>query len=333
MKLSILIPFKNVEKYIRTCLLSIINSINYANCFHSVNYEIVLLDDDSEDKSMSIAQHTLKDHYNYKDNRVYRFVTSEVTGFDAVRNTLWKESEDSNLIIFIDSDDWISNTYIYNHLNKHLVHPEISASQVANISQFKDNSYIEIQHLGVCAQVCKLNELFPSMVENDTCITPVVWTKMINRQHLANDKRYPYFYMDGLNDSFFTFTHFQLLDTIAIFEDEHGGVFRRYNRENSYMDSLRKSKAGERYIKLIDAILNHYIKYDYSNNIYLPFQFLNLAIVMGNNRTPLLVKDYLLKNKEKLSKFINPHSINALENICKLVDPVNLCSFRGILCN
>lgn len=314
-------------------MLSIINSINYANSHHSIDYEIVLLDDHSDDASMSIAQSILKELYSYGDNRTYRFVTSAGTGFDAIRKTLFEESENSDLIIFIDSDDWISDTYIYNHLNQHIKHPEIAASQVANISQFKNNSVIESQHLGVCVQVCKLSELFPSMVENDTCITPVVWTKMINRQKLGDVKRDPYFKMDGLNDSFFTFTHFQLLDTIAIFEDEHGGVFRRYNRENSYMDSLRKSKAGERYINLVDAILNHYIEHDYSTDVYLPFQFLELAVVMGNSKTPLLVKDYLVKNKKKISKYINPHSINALADACKLVDPEDLCSYGEILCN
>ena len=107
MKLSILIPFKDVEKYIQTCLLSIINSINHANNFYSVNYEIVLLDDRSSDESVHVAQHTLDKYYNYGDNRTYHFVKSEGTGFNAVRKTLIEESKDSDLIIFIDSDDWI----------------------------------------------------------------------------------------------------------------------------------------------------------------------------------------------------------------------------------
>lgn len=37
-------------------------------------------------------------------------------------------------------------------------------------------------------------------------------------------------------------------------------------------------------------------------------------------------------NKEKISKYINPYSIKVLEDVCKLVDPVNLCSYREILC-
>ena len=94
----------------------------------------------------------------------FNFISRQETGFDVVRTALWEESSSSDLVMFIDSDDWIADTYIYNHLKQHIEHPEISASQLANISQFMKNRYIEIQHLGICPQICRLIDVFPDMV-------------------------------------------------------------------------------------------------------------------------------------------------------------------------
>ena len=99
------------------------------------------------------------------------------------------------------------------------------------------------------------------------------------------------------------------------------------------MNSLRKNKEGEKYLNLLDTILNHYIKHKYSKDTYLPFQFLDLAIVSGNDETSSAVKDYLVKNKEKISEYINDSSAKILKDVCESLDSKDLCSYKEILCD
>ena len=104
-KLSIIIPVYNVEKYIDTCLKSVINQ-TYKNL------EIIIVDDCSTDNSYNIIQ-----EYITKDNRI-KYVKHEVNkGLFQARITGSREAT-GDYIAFLDSDDYISidyyRTLIYN---------------------------------------------------------------------------------------------------------------------------------------------------------------------------------------------------------------------------
>jgi glycosyltransferase involved in cell wall biosynthesis len=57
-KISIIIPVYNTEKYLDQCIQSILNQ-SYTN------FEIILIDDGSTDSSLSICE-----SYELKDNRI-----------------------------------------------------------------------------------------------------------------------------------------------------------------------------------------------------------------------------------------------------------------------
>lgn len=96
--ISIIVPVYNVEKYLPKCLNSIINQ-TYKNI------EIILIDDGSTDKSSCIC-----DEYRLKDDRI-KVIHQSNRGVSFARRVGFIKSK-GNMIIFIDSDDYISEMMI-----------------------------------------------------------------------------------------------------------------------------------------------------------------------------------------------------------------------------
>ena len=92
---SIIVPIFNVEKYLSECINSILSQ-TYKNI------EIILIDDGSTDKSAEIC-----DKYALEDKRV-RVIHKINGGVSAARNDALQQA-DGQLIMFVDSDDWIDS--------------------------------------------------------------------------------------------------------------------------------------------------------------------------------------------------------------------------------
>ncbi len=93
LKLSIIIPVYNVEKYLNKCLDSIFSQ-------NSDKIEVICVDDGSTDKSLQMLN-------EYKEKYSNLIVISQKNGGTAVaRNTGIKHAK-GEYIGFIDSDDWI----------------------------------------------------------------------------------------------------------------------------------------------------------------------------------------------------------------------------------
>lgn len=97
--ISVIVPIYNVEKYIHECLSSVLNQ-TYKNL------EIILIDDGSQDMSGKIC-----DEYGFKDNRII-VIHKKNGGLSAARNLGLKKSN-GKYVVFIDSDDYLSENYVY----------------------------------------------------------------------------------------------------------------------------------------------------------------------------------------------------------------------------
>ena len=96
-KVSVIVPVYNVEKYIRQCLESIINQ-TYKNL------EIIVVNDGTKDNSMKIVEEYLS------DERI-KVINKENGGIASARNRGIDEAT-GEYISFVDSDDWLElNTY------------------------------------------------------------------------------------------------------------------------------------------------------------------------------------------------------------------------------
>lgn len=92
--ISVIIPVYNVEKYLPSCLESVLNQ-TYKNL------EVLLIDDGSRDSSGLIC-----DQYAQKDSRI-RVIHQENAGVAAARNA-GVQSFTGEFVMFVDSDDTIA---------------------------------------------------------------------------------------------------------------------------------------------------------------------------------------------------------------------------------
>ena len=98
MKISVIIPVYNVELYLERCIKSIL-------CQTYKDFELLLVDDGSPDKSGEIC-----DHYKNIDSRI-RVIHKENGGLSDARN-VGVLSAAGEYITFVDSDDYVSSNYL-----------------------------------------------------------------------------------------------------------------------------------------------------------------------------------------------------------------------------
>lgn len=94
-KLSIIIPVYKVEKFIEKCLKSI-----FEQDIDLDNYEVIVVNDGTPDKSMDIVHMFAEDYDNL------HILNQENKGLSVARNNGFKIAR-GEYIWFIDSDDWI----------------------------------------------------------------------------------------------------------------------------------------------------------------------------------------------------------------------------------
>lgn len=104
-KLSIIVPVYNVEKYLEACVNSIISN-------NFIDYEIILVNDGSTDKSGEICNELLK-----KFPKIVSIIHKENGGLSSARNAGIKKAN-GKYLMFVDSDDLLANVSLGNLLSK-----------------------------------------------------------------------------------------------------------------------------------------------------------------------------------------------------------------------
>ena len=100
MKISIIVPVYNGEKYLKRCINSLISQ-TYKNI------EIIIINDGSTDETINICK-------SYSDRRI-KLVNNTNHGVSYSRNDGIKKST-GDYITFIDADDWIESDCIENNV-------------------------------------------------------------------------------------------------------------------------------------------------------------------------------------------------------------------------
>lgn len=95
MKLSIIIPVYNVEKYVEKCIRSCENQD-----IPKEDYEVIVVNDGSPDGSLAIVERVAKEYSNIK------VISQENQGLSGARNTGLAAAQ-GEYVWFVDSDDWI----------------------------------------------------------------------------------------------------------------------------------------------------------------------------------------------------------------------------------
>lgn len=96
-RISIGVPFHNVEEYLPQCLDSILRQT-------FTDFEVIMMDDGSTDGSFEICQ-----KYAAKDSR-FKLIHQENDGVAKARNNCLRHMT-GDFIAWVDSDDWIEDDY------------------------------------------------------------------------------------------------------------------------------------------------------------------------------------------------------------------------------
>ncbi len=100
---SVIVPVYNAERYLQTCVESIIKQ-TYKNI------EIILINDGSVDGSLQLCK-----DFNERDSRI-RVIDKENSGVSATRN-LGIAKANGKYVCFVDSDDYVEPAFIEELLN------------------------------------------------------------------------------------------------------------------------------------------------------------------------------------------------------------------------
>ncbi len=98
-KISVIVPIYNVEKYLRRCIVSILNQT-------FTDFELILVDDGSTDSSSAIC-----DEYAVNNGGNVVVVHQKNGGVSSARN-IGVSVATGDYIAFVDSDDYVSQNYL-----------------------------------------------------------------------------------------------------------------------------------------------------------------------------------------------------------------------------
>ena len=172
MKLSIIIPIYNVEKYIEKCLLSCITQ----DIQLGVDYEIICVNDGTQDNSAFLAK-TIANQYNG-----ITVLNQENRGLSEARNTGLRNIH-GEYVWFVDSDDWIEENCLARIISQLKDDLDILQLQFCNV--YEEKGEVAINKKGLFYEIKTGREVFR---EGKWC-TPaqfsVYRTEFLNRKQLT----------------------------------------------------------------------------------------------------------------------------------------------------
>ncbi len=221
-KVSLIVPIYNVEKYISCCLNSCINQTLY-------DIEIICVNDGSTDNSLSMLQEFAK-----IDNRV-KIVNKENGGLSSARNAGIKVACGS-IIMFLDSDDYLQLNACERVWCEFLEKPTDIVIFGTNI--FPINPEPSQWHRNVLwINTKRFYSFTPKVLFKTNGSTPFVWRQAFSRQLIStNDVLFDEDVKYG-EDTVFQLKIFPHARNFSFISDQLYNY--RWYREGSLMSSLR----------------------------------------------------------------------------------------------
>lgn len=275
---TIIVPIYNVEKYLKECIESIINQ-TYKNL------EIILVNDGSTDDSLKICM-----DYKEKDKRIV--IINKINGGLSDARNKGIDAANGKYICFVDSDDYISSTYVellYNEARKN--NTDIVLCGIKNVNDEKKI----LSEYGYKKNIVKSGKelLFDYYQENGVEVI-VAWNKLYKRE-LFNTYRYNVGKIH--EDEFLTYKILYNLDKVSIISDK-----LYYYRKND--TSIVNKKFNLKRLDLIEALENRmtFFKENSENKLYI----LTVELYVW------VLKDFYVKTKRYID-----NSKNIQNNIIK----------------
>lgn len=274
-KVSIIIPAYNIEKYIGRCLDSCINQT-----FRDI--EIIVVNDGSTDNTLSVIQ-----AYSKNDNRI-KIVDKKNSGSSEARLSGFEISR-GEYVLFIDGDDWIDNRTI-EILNNKVEEYKYDIVIYKYLLKYDDGkeekvlSYKDIDDNGHDL----LNLLF-------TCKVPIsIWSKFIRRNFIIeNNIEFPKKISCG-EDLAFVCTLAMYKPKFSILDDYLYYYYQRYGSlDNEINNKSIEITEATKFVK------NNLIRKNLYDEYKEAFEYVAFIANYYNK------KEYILQNNNKLSYILH----------------------------
>lgn len=288
MKISIIIPVFNVERYLPILLNSIENQ-TYKN------YEVILIDDGSKDNSYMI----MKD-YSKKNNRIKIYQQENSGPGIARKNGYMKASGD--LLFFVDSDDKLFNNKVLEKINNIFTNNNIDLLLFES-KRLPDNGKIN----KVIARGTVKRGVHDIKLLDECIVEGCLWMKVFKKGKFKDD-----FFINAKNfeDGYTTYKYLNECENFY-YLDEPLYIVNRLEENNS----LTKNINIDRIIKTIDIIIeiNQFSKLQKSAKILaMDYYMLYVRKIMSMNYN-IKKKKELYKKLKQLRKVFNNEALK----LCK----------------
>ena len=251
-KVSIIVPIYNSEKYIKSCVDSLINQT-----YH--NIEILLIDDGSKDNSFQICS-------EFTDERI-KIYKKENGGVSSARN-FGLQKATGYYVTFVDSDDLVEKDYI-EFLVKAISHDGIDLSICNFYSHARKKSEFIVD-------VKSQEEIFYHIL-NDARYSGYVWNKLYKLDIIRKNKL-------SFNEKIFVCEDFLFNCHYISFIKKATYVKAQlywYNCDNESSATYNKYLYNPKKASIIDSykrIINIYEKYSKSNTIFVYYHYLKVLL-------------------------------------------------------
>lgn len=267
-KISVIVPVYKAENYLHKCIDSIVNQ-KYPN------FELILVDDGSPDNSGKIC-----DGYAQKDTRI-KVIHKKNEGVSIARNTGIDESS-SDLICFIDSDDWVEDNYLSTFIELYQPNTLVSQGILYDYMNNPDKNELFFDYDKISFNTTDELKIEKYNILENGCPYGKIYDKeIINKYHIRFHKD-----ISTHEDHLFVWQYMKYIEKISL-SDNVSYHYMKYGTESLsskfhpseelilVADLLRKEldqikvcynlKNINRYINLISSL---YIKDVYINAIY-----------------------------------------------------------------
>lgn len=285
-KVSVIVPIYNVEKYLKRCVESLINQ-TYKNI------EILLIDDGSTDSSAEICNKLEK-----VDSRI-KVYHKENGGLGSARNYGYKYAK-GEYILFLDSDDYIELNTIENMM-------EYSEYDIVCCGFDRvDEETKKVYSQEMIKMPFDELEITDKTIMETAFLSPSGWGKLFKKELLSNikfseDKR-------AVEDTLF---YLEVIPKAKKIKYIKKILWHYMVRENSLIMSITEEKA-DLFEKNLLEVKKKYIENNYNNA---KFDFLTIQVFIHNcisipSRLYTDKRIDMNKRLKHIKKYMNDNFIN-----------------------
>lgn len=327
-KISVILPVYNVEKYVRKCLLSIVEQ-SYQN------FEVLIVDDGSVDNFFKEIEDIVAENKNIK-------IYQKANGGIASARNFGLEKANGDYILFIDSDDWIEKD-LFKNLVENLSDEDILIFNLGEYSNKEGKIITNRRIKNINKELLKINEryIFLDEVPNGATI------KIYKRSFIEKNN---FRFNEGLKlyeDTYWDII--TLINTKKVRFLDYVGYWYRVGRDGSLITDLSSEKnkkyqlmIKELLLKLKDENISELVKIkleililrieieleEISKNFFKEefTEFFKKSLTIIENEKNTIVKKYF---KSKIKKIIE-NNINKIDIFRYIYIKNNLITLKMI---